>query len=56
VTVSISDILNAGILIVDDQEANVRLLEQMLSSAGYTSISSTMDPHTVCALHRDIPL
>jgi PleD family two-component response regulator len=51
--VSLSDILNAGILIVDDQEANVQLLEQMLSSAGYTRILSTMDPHTVCALHRD---
>ncbi|MFZ3065446.1 MAG: sigma-54 dependent transcriptional regulator [Nitrospirota bacterium] len=51
--VSIADILNAGILIVDDQEANVRLLEQMLSSAGYARISSTRDPHAVCALHRD---
>jgi DNA-binding NtrC family response regulator len=51
--VSLSDILNADILIVDDQEANVQLLEQMLSSAGYTRISSTMDPHAVCALHRD---
>ena len=51
--VSIADILNAGILIVDDQEANVRLLEQMLSSAGYARITSTRDPHAVCALHRD---
>jgi diguanylate cyclase (GGDEF)-like protein len=51
--VSSSDILNAGILIVDDREADVRLLEQMLSSAGYTRISSTRDPHAVCALHRD---
>ena len=42
-----------AILIVDDQEANVRLLEQMLSGAGYTRITSTMDPHAVCALHRD---
>jgi DNA-binding NtrC family response regulator len=49
----IADILDAGILIVDDQEANVQLLEQMLSSAGYARIMSTMDPHTVCALHRD---
>ena len=31
-----SDILNASILIVDDQEANVSLLEQLLSEAGYT--------------------
>ena len=51
--VNLSDILNAGILIVDDQEANVRLLEQMLRNAGYVRISSTRDPHAVCALHRD---
>ena len=47
-----SDILNAGILIVDDQEVNVSLLEQILREAGYTRVSSTMDPHQVCALHR----
>jgi DNA-binding NtrC family response regulator len=52
-TEGIIDILNAGVLIVDDQEANVQLLEQMLSSAGYTRITSTMDPNAVCALHRD---
>ena len=46
-------ILNANILIVDDQEANVLLLEQTLSEVGYSHITSTMDPHTVCALHRD---
>ena len=47
-----SDILNASLLIVDDQEVNVSLLEQMLRDAGYTHVSSTMDPHQVCALHR----
>jgi len=46
------DILNASILIVDDQEPNVSLLEQMLSEAGYTRVTSTMDPAGVCALHR----
>jgi formate hydrogenlyase transcriptional activator len=51
--VNLSDILNASILIVDDQESNVRLLEQMLRDAGYARITSTMDPHAVCALHRD---
>jgi diguanylate cyclase (GGDEF)-like protein len=51
-TVSHADILNAGILIVDDQEANVQLLEQMLRNAGYARITSTRDPHAVCALHR----
>jgi two-component system, cell cycle response regulator len=50
--ISEQEILNAGILIVDDQEANVQLLEQMLGAAGYRRMSSTMDPHAVCALHR----
>ena len=49
--INLSDILNASILIVDDQEANVRLLEQMLSNAGYVSIKSTMDPGKVCELY-----
>lgn len=50
--VSASDILNAKILLVDDQEANVRVLERMLSGAGYTSIQSTRDPREVCGLHH----
>ena len=49
--VSTADILHASILIVDDQEANVRLLEQMLIGAGYVSITSTMDPGKVCELY-----
>lgn len=49
---SASDILNAAILIVDDQEANVSLLEQMLREAGYTNVASTMNPHEVSTLHR----
>ena len=47
-----SDVLNASILIVDDKEANVLLLERMLRGAGYAALSSTMDPHAVCDLHR----
>src|SRR5450756_644013 len=50
--VSTADILNASILIVDDQKANVQLLEQMLRDIGYAGIVSTTDPHAVCALHR----
>lgn len=46
------DILGARILIVDDQEANVQLLEQLLGDAGYTCVAATRDPHEVCALHR----
>lgn len=46
------DVLNASILIVDDQETNVLLLEQMLREAGYTRIATTSVPEQVCALHR----
>ncbi len=50
--VGASDILAARILIVDDQEPNVSLLEQLLSEAGYSGVTSTMNPKEVCALHR----
>jgi PAS domain S-box-containing protein len=50
--IAAADILNAAILIVDDQEANISLLGHMLREAGYTSVSSTMDPQEVCVLHR----
>src|ERR1700704_4906964 len=50
--VSAPDILNASILIVDDQAVNVSLLEQLLQEAGYGRVASTMNPHEVCALHR----
>jgi len=47
-----ADILKAKVLVVDDQEANVLLLERMLSGAGYLSVASTLDPRAVCELHR----
>jgi len=50
--VTSSDILNAPILIVDDQEDNIELLEFMLRGDGYTSIDSTRNPHEACDLHR----
>jgi len=46
------EILEARILIVDDQEANVRLIEQLLGDAGYKQVSSTLNSQDVCALHR----
>lgn len=49
--ISPADILHGKILIVDDLEANVLLLEQMLRGAGYDSITSTMDSSKVCELH-----
>jgi PAS domain S-box-containing protein len=46
------EILDADILIVDDQEANIILLEQLLMDSGYTSVSSTSKPEEVCEMHR----
>jgi diguanylate cyclase (GGDEF)-like protein len=48
-----SQLLGARILVVDDHEANVLLLLRMLEGAGYTSVSSTMDPCRVRELHRE---
>jgi CheY-like chemotaxis protein len=47
-----SDVLAGKVLIVDDQQASVRLLERMLHGAGYACVSSTRDPHEVSELHR----
>jgi PAS domain S-box-containing protein len=46
------EILNASVLIVDDLEANVMLLEQVLRNVGYTNITSTQSPRAVLELHR----
>ena len=46
-----SDIFNGKVLIVDDQEANVMILERMLLNSGYLSVTSTMDPTQVYDLH-----
>ena len=47
------EILSASILIVDDQEANVMLLEQMLRNGGYTNITTTQTPTEVYPLHKE---
>lgn len=46
------EMLDANILIVDDQEANISLLEQLLEDTGYTSVTSTTNPEEVCEMHR----
>lgn len=51
--ISSSDILHGKILIVDDQQVNILLLERMLSGAGYDSVTSTLSPGEVCALHLE---
>jgi putative two-component system response regulator len=45
--------LRAPILIVDDQPANVRLLERLLRGAGYTNVRGTTDPREVFALYQE---
>ena len=50
--ISQADIYGAKILIVDDQEVNLRLLEHLLESGGYTAISSTLDARAVAGLHQ----
>jgi len=42
----------ARILIVDDQEANVKLLEYVLRGAGYRAVTPLSDPRQVLELHR----
>jgi len=44
------DVLRARILIVDDQQCNLRLLEFALRRAGYVGVASTTEPMEVCAL------
>ena len=46
-----SDVLAGKVLIVDDQQASVRLLERMLHGAGYSCVESTQDPRQVVELH-----
>lgn len=50
--ISNQDISEANILIVDDQQANVMLLEQLLAEEGYKNVTSTMIPEEICSLNR----
>jgi putative two-component system response regulator len=43
----------ARILIVDDQETNLRLLSQILKQAGYRQIERTTDPHRALPLFME---
>ena len=47
------EILHSKILIVDDQLANVTLLERMLSGAGYINVRTTTHPSEVADLHLE---
>jgi DNA-binding response OmpR family regulator len=51
--IALAEILNANVLIVDDREANVRLLEQIMTEDGYARVTGTTASQEVCALHRE---
>lgn len=44
------EVFNARVLIVDNLGASVQILTRMLASAGYTSVTSTMNPLEVAAV------
>ena len=44
---------NEKILIVDDEPANVQLLQRLLTSSGYTNLRSTGDPQQVLPLYEE---
>ena len=48
-----ADPTKARILVVDDEPANVRLLERMLAEAGYRQVKSTTDSRQVLALYSE---
>ena len=50
--VSPAEILKGRILIVDDKRPMVVLLERILHSGGFVSVSTTTEPSLVCDLQR----
>src|SRR5438309_7002181 len=49
-----SDLFPARILIVDDEPANVRLLERIVRNAGWAAVRSTTDSREAAALHAEL--
>jgi len=48
-----ADLTRARILVIDDELANVRLLERMLGDAGYRQVRGTTDSRQVLALYAE---
>ena len=48
-----SHFLDSRILVVDDVPADTRLVEGILSAAGYTRVTTSTDPFEAAALHRE---
>ncbi|RJX34098.1 MAG: response regulator [Oxalobacter sp.] len=51
----VTEVFNARILIVDDQDVNIKLLKKMLHNAGYQNVTSTQNPRDVCPMHLANP-
>jgi CheY-like chemotaxis protein len=49
-----TEILNAKILMVDDESSNIIVLETALKQAKYTSISSTTDSRKAASLYQQL--
>jgi DNA-binding response OmpR family regulator len=47
-----AELHDARLLIVDDRPSDLLLLKNILRAEGYGSVDSTLDPVTVCELHR----
>ena len=50
--VTSTEIHDAKLLIVDDLPSDLLLLKNVLGAEGYGSVDATLDPVTVCELHR----
>lgn len=48
-----SEAASPRILIVDDQQSNLRLLEHTLRRAGFVEVTSTLEPRDVATMHLE---
>ena len=48
-----NNFLNTKILIVDDEQANIALLEDVLENEGYTNFKSTADSRKALDLYKE---
>ncbi len=50
---SFENVLDSKILVVDDEESNVRLLEYLLNRNGYSSVRCATDPRDAVQIYRE---
>lgn len=53
ISITDAELLDARLLLVDDQPQNLELLGQMLASSGYTQVRAMSRPQEVLGLHRE---